>query len=198
MSLMRKLLGIRYENARISACSVVSPIVGGPGREGDPKEEKVEASRQVIARLDFGDKSGVYDFADDQYFSWIRSQHLLVRGDKGEINDATVRYLKDFRTPITFDLKRVNAGENGNLEGLHLNGILAGEEWIYTNPFRPGKLTDDEIAIASCLQKMDQFVKSGQEFYSLAEASQDHYLSMMINEAVRTNTAVRTESQPWS
>jgi predicted dehydrogenase len=198
MSLLRKLLGIRYENARISTVSFSSPIVGSPDRDGNLKEEKSEVSRQVIACLDFGDKFGVYDFTDAQYFSWVRSQHLLVRGEKGEINDAVVRYMKDFRTPVTFDLKRMNAGENGNLEGLGLKGILAGEEWIYVNPFRPGKLTDDEIAIASCLLKMDRYVKEGEAFYSLADASQDHYLSMIINEAVRTNTVLCTESQPWS
>jgi hypothetical protein len=32
--------------------------------------------------------------------------------------------------------------------------MLAGEEWIYKNPFIPGRLTDDEIAIATCLKKM--------------------------------------------
>jgi predicted dehydrogenase len=197
ISLIRKLLGIRFENARISASSFTSPISGSPDRDGNLNEEKMEVSRQVTARLDFGDKLGVYDFADAQYFSWIRSQHLLVRGEKGEINDASVRYLKDFRTPVTFDLKRVNTGENGNLEGLRMKGILAGEEWVYVNPFRPCRLTDDEIAIASCLQKMDQYVNGGEEFYSLADASQDHYLSMMVNEALVQNTTLVTERQPW-
>lgn len=198
MSLMRKLLGIQFENAQISAYQFVSPIMGGPGRRGGPEQEKMEESRQVIARLDFGGKLGVYDFVGDQYFSWIRSQRFLVRGDRGEIDDSGVRYLKDFRTPIEFDLKRLNAGENGNLEGYYLKGILAGEEWVYKNPFIPAKFTDDEIAVASCLIKMDQYVKGGQGFYSLAEASQDHYLAMMIGEAVSTGNIVTTQSQPWA
>jgi hypothetical protein len=140
----------------------------------------------------------VYDFTGEQYFSWIRSERLLVQGDRGEINGIGVKYLKDFQTPIEYDLKRLNAGENGNLEGYYLKGILAGEQWAYHNPYIPGKLTDDEIAIASCLDKMNQYAHDGKEFYSLAEASQDHYLAMMINEAVETNQKIATTSQSWA
>jgi hypothetical protein len=148
--------------------------------------------------FDFGGKYGVYDFTDDQYFSWIRAKRLLVRGCKGEITDRSVRYLKDFQTPIEYDLKRVNLGEYGNLEGFALKGILAGEEWIYQNPFMPGKLSDDEIGVAACLEKMYQYTQTGQDFYSLAEGSQDHYLSLMMGEAVRTGEKIKTESQPWA
>jgi hypothetical protein len=59
-------------------------------------------------------------------------------------------------------------------------------------------LTDDEIAVASCLEKMDQYAHTDQDFYSLAEGSQDHYLSLMIDEAVKTGAKIRTESQPWA
>jgi len=198
ISLMRKLLGIRFENATITASSITTPLMDGPNRDGGPVEEKVIESQQVIASFDFGGKYGIYDFTDDQYFSWIRSKRLLVRGSKGEITDMLVRYLKDFQTPIEYEFKRVNLGEYGNLEGFGLKGIMAGEEWIYTNGFTPGRLADDEIAIASCLEKMYQYTKTGQDFYSLAEGSQDHYLSLMIDEAVRTGKKIKTESQPWA
>lgn len=198
ISLIRKLLGLKFENATISAIKIMSPLIAGPDRVGELDEEKSLESHQVIACLDFGGKLGIYDFTDDQYFSWIRTQRLLVRGNRGEITDKSVRYLKDFRTPVEFELKRQNAGEDGNLEGYYLKGILAGEEWIYKNPLIPGKLTDDEIAIATCLMKMYQYTKDGIDFYSLAEASQDHYLSLMINKAISTGEKVETESQPWS
>ena len=91
-----------------------------------------------------------------------------------------------------------NAGENGNLEGYYLKGILGGNAWIYQNPFVPGRLSDDEIAIASCLEHMAHYVEGGPEFYSLAEASQDHYLSMMIDQAATTGEPVSTFLQPWA
>lgn len=198
ISLMRRLMGINFENATITAAKITTPLMNGPNREGGPREEKIVESQQVIASFDFGGKYGIYDFTGDQYFSWIRSKRLLVRGSKGEITDLSVRYLKDFQTPIEYELKRVNMGEYGDFDGYGLKGILAGEEWIYENAFIPGRMMDDEIAIASCLEKMYQYTKTGQDFYSLAEGSQDHYLSLMVDEAVRTGEKVKTESQPWA
>ncbi len=198
MSLMRKLLGITYENAVISANRFISTIVDGPDRWGNIQEEKMVDSEQVIAHLNFGNKLGIYDFTNEQYFSWIRSLRLHVRGDKGEITDERIKYLKDFKTPIELALRRQNAGENGNLEGYYLKGILAGEKWIYQNPFIPGRITDDEIAIATCFEKMDQYAKGGPEFYSLAEASQDHYLALMVDKAAKTGETIKTETQPWA
>lgn len=209
ISLIRKLLGIEYENAEISAIETRTPIVAGSDRNGPPQAERMTESRQVIAQIRFNtdksdsdrekadDKLAIFDFSDDQYFSWIRGQRLLVRGSHGEMIDKTVRYLKDYRTPITADLHRENAGEDGNLEGFYLKGILLGEEWLYHNPTIPGRLTDDEIAIADCLIRMHEHVHGGPSFYSLAEASQDHYLSLMMAEAVRTGGKVLTETQPW-
>jgi predicted dehydrogenase len=42
MSLMRKLLGIQFENAQISAYKFISPIVEGPERNGAPKAERMK------------------------------------------------------------------------------------------------------------------------------------------------------------
>lgn len=198
VSLIRKLLGITFEDAVISAHSYVSPITGGYDIHGQLNEERTVDSLQTIAVMNFGGKLAVYDFTEDQYFSWIRSHRVLVRGKNGEICNGTVRYLKDFQTPVELELKRWNSGEDGNLEGHCQKGILAGDEWVYRNPFIPGRLTDDEIAVASCLEKMKNYVQGGSGFYSLAEASQDHYLAMMISESVRTKETVITVRQPWA
>ena len=199
ISLIRKLLNVAFDCATITARSFVSPLVAGPDRVNQfPVQEEIKPSKQVIASLDFGDKLGTYDFTDDQYFSWIRSPRLLIRGERGEINNTHVRYLENVQTPITFELQRQNAGENGNLEGFYLKGIFGGNEWLYQNPFVPGRLSDDEIAIASCLDHMAHYVEGGPEFYSLAEASQDHYLSMMIDQAVARREPITTSLQPWA
>ncbi|BBI35853.1 Gfo/Idh/MocA family protein [Cohnella abietis] len=198
MSLIRRILGIQFEDVEIRAFSYTTPIIEGPNRKGAPEKEKTIDSKQVIALLQFGDKTAVYDFTGDQYFSWIRSPRLLVRGDKGEIHNGAIKYLQDFATPVQYDLKRVNAGEDGNLEGYYLKGIMAGERWAYRNPFIPASLTDDEIAIATCLDNMNSYVNGGPSFYSLAEASQDHYLAMMIEHATETGTIVKTNQQIWA
>lgn len=198
MVLLRRFLGIRFECPAITARRFASPIVAGPGRKGLPTEERIGQSAQEIAWLEFGGKLGVFDFTGDQYFSWVRSPRLLVRGDRGEINNEEVRYLVDFLTPVHLRLERRTAGENGNLEGYYLKGIMAGADWVYRNPFIPGRLTDDEIAIATCLAKMAAYAAGGPEFYGLAEACQDHYLGLLVKQAWTTGETVKAEPQPWA
>jgi len=198
ISLIRKLLGVGFEAATITARRFTSPIVAGPDRGGPPAAEEIVNATQDIAWLEFGDRLGVFDFTGQQYFSWIRSPRMLVRGERGEINNDHLRYLKDFHTYVHVVLRRENAGEDGNLEGYYLKGILAGNEWVYVNPFVPGRLTDDEIAVATCLEKMAAYVEGGPAFYSLAEACQDHYLSLMLSKAIQTGEKVTTEAQAWA
>lgn len=198
MSLMRRLLGITYENAVINAFQYNSPVMAGPDRKGPPVEERLVSPRHEFALLDFGGRLGVYDFIRDQHRSWVRSQRIIVRGDKGEIFNSTVKYLKDFQTPIEYELIRKNAGEEGNMEGYCLKGILAEGKWIYRNPFMPAGFSDDEIAVAECLVRMEEHVKGGPGFYSLAEASQDAYLALMIDQAMATGETVRTTTQLWA
>jgi predicted dehydrogenase len=198
MSLLRHFLGITYEDAEIQAHAFTSPIVQGIDHNGNLNEHKIVPSHQVIAYIRFADQLAVYDFTYDQYFSWIRTPRMLIRGEKGEINNFQIKYLQDYKTPVELELKRTNAGEDGNLEGFYLKGILAGEQYVYLNPFIPGRLTDDEIAIATSLLKMEEYVNGGDSFYSLAEASQDHYLSLMIQRAVTTGETVSTSRQVWA
>lgn len=197
VSIIRRALGVGFAEARITASVFRSPLVTGPGRSGEPEQEAVVEATQVTARFEFGDQLGVYDFAGEQYFSWIRANRLLIRGDRGEINDLEVRYLQNFRTPMFHTIRRVDTGEGGNLEGRFLRGLIAGDEWVYRNPFIPGRLSDDELAIAECLVRMSAHVDGGPPFYSLAEASQDHYLQLLMHQAVETGEAVTSTRQPW-
>ncbi|GLV59171.1 hypothetical protein KDH_59990 [Dictyobacter sp. S3.2.2.5] len=198
MNLLRKLLGIQFENAQIFAHQFTSPLAAGPTRAGLPTDDKTLPSQQVLAYLDFGDKLGVYDFCSDQYRSWIRTSRVLVRGDRGEINNTQVRYLEDILTPIQYELARQDSSKIGNLEGYFHRGYMAGSEWIYRNPFIDGRLNDDEIATATCLDQMARYVAGGPDFYSLADAAQDQYLSSMIHQSLEINGPVRTSTQPWA
>ncbi|MFL0557815.1 Gfo/Idh/MocA family protein [Paenibacillus barengoltzii] len=198
ISLIRQLLGVGFEEAEIRGEQISSPLVQGPGRGGWPEVEQIVTSSQTIALLRFGERTALFDFTYDQYFSPIRRHRVLVRGVRGEIDGTELRYLRDFRTPVELQLRRVDAGQNGSLLGYYHEGVLAGSEWVYVNPFRPGRLTDEEIAIATSLEKMGQYVHGGPSFYSLAEAAQDQYLSLMMEQAVQSGQTVRTERQPWA
>ncbi|MBZ0288804.1 MAG: Gfo/Idh/MocA family oxidoreductase, partial [Anaerolineae bacterium] len=88
ISLIRRFLGITFEDATIIAHRFVSPIVRGPDRGGLPDREEIVESEQIMAYLEFGGQLGVFDFTNDQYRSFIRKQRILVRGERGElIND---------------------------------------------------------------------------------------------------------------
>ena len=198
VSLVRKFLGINYENAEIKAGAFSLPVVCGPGRSGPPAEEKSYSPRHILAGLDFGGKRGLFDFESDQHRSWIRSSRVLVRGERGEISDNNIKYLKDYLSPVYFDLKRIQTGGDGNFEDFYLKGILAGEEWAYKNKFAPARLSDEEIAQASCLFGMKESLQTGKDFYSLAQAAQDHYLAMLIYESAKTGKTLNSESQSWA
>jgi predicted dehydrogenase len=197
IALIRRFLEAGYSNAAIQAFEFGSPLIAGPNRTGPPPEERRVESAQLVAHLHFGHKLGIFDFTADQYFSWIRSQRLLIRGERGEINNLDASYLADFRTPMTIRFERQDAGESGNLEGYYHKGYTAGGNWLYQNPFIPGRLADDEIAVATCLHLMAHYLQTGESFYDLSEASQDHYLGLMIGEAARTGQRLETSSQIW-
>jgi len=193
ISLIRRFLGIGFEMPKISGKRFLAPIVAGGGRQGPPAHQQIRDSEQDLVFLDWGDRLGLLDFTGDQYFGWIRNRRVLIRGERGEIVNDTVYYLKDFRTPIALDLRRDTTGANGNLEGFYLRGIQAGGEWVYSNPFAPAPLSDDEIAIATCLAKMDEYVRTGRDFYPLAEACQDHYLNLLCQQAVQEGRELQAE-----
>jgi predicted dehydrogenase len=197
VSLIRNFLNIGFESASIRALQFKSPIVAGSTRAGPPQQERKILTTQTIATLQFEGKLAVFDFVEDQYFSWIRSHRVLVRGDRGEINNLDVRYLIDFATPIEMQLKRVDAGQTGNLEGHHHKGYTAGGTWWYQNSFAPARLSDDEIAIATCLDSMARYLETGNSFYGLAEGSQDHYLGILIDRAAKTGNVLESSNQIW-
>jgi predicted dehydrogenase len=197
VDLLRRLLDLDAEPLTITAHRFVSPIVAGPDRSGPPAEERMLDSEQVVAFLDAGDRLGVYDFTPDQYFSWIRASRVVVRGERGEIVDRSVRSLLDHRTPAVADLVRHDAGQDGNLEGFYHKGYTLGDEWVYRNPFVPARLADDEIAVAACLAGMSDWLEGGPDVCSLADAAQDHYLGMCIDEAALTGRPVTTAGHVW-
>ncbi|MCJ7751378.1 MAG: Gfo/Idh/MocA family oxidoreductase [Armatimonadetes bacterium] len=193
IGLLRRFLGVGLELPKISGKRFRAPIVAGGGRDGPPTSEQVRESGHDIIFFDWGDRLGVLDFTGDQYFGWIRNPRVLIRGERGEIVDDIAYYLKDFRTPMAIELRRDVTGAKGSLEGFYLRGIQAGGEWAYSNPFAPAPLSDDELAIATCLTKMDEYVRTGREFYSLAEGCQDHYLNLVSQEALDSGREIQAE-----
>jgi len=198
INVMRRFLGVRFAEARVSGWQFASPLVKGATRAGPPQAEQVKTSVQKWIRFDYGKKLGWIDFTSDQYMNPIRGRRMLIRGERGEMENDRVRYLKDYQTPIELELVRHAAGIDGNLEGNYLKGIQIGEQWTYRNPFAPAPLNDDEIAVATCLVRMGEYVRGGDPFYTPAQACHDQYLSLLAAEAMEKEQSLSTEPQPWS
>jgi len=198
VALIRKYLGIGFENAEITALKFPVSVVGGYTREGGPTKETILEKSQTIAVLNFGGKTGLLNFETDQHRSWVRSLIIQVKGTHGEIFNSKIKYLHDFNTPIESEFTRKDLGQEDNFEGVDLKGIIGDGKWLYRNPYQDSRLVDDEIAVAACLDRMAEYVHGGQGFYGLAEASQDQYLSLLIDEAIASGKAVRSETQKWA
>jgi predicted dehydrogenase len=199
MAVMRRLLGVGIGPVTIQAKRFSGPIIKSRGRSDIPETEEIVASEQTIGWLDFaeGEKSGVFDFSGDQYFSWIRANRVLVRGERGEIESDSCRWLIDQKTPIDAPFIRREAGHGGNLEGFALSGITLGEQVVWKNPFFPARLADDEIAIATCLMQMENYAAGGEGYYSLAEGLHDHHLGITLDQAASSGQTATLSPMPW-
>ncbi|WP_042354372.1 Gfo/Idh/MocA family protein [Bacillus rubiinfantis] len=200
VSMIRKFLSVGFENCVIYGKRFSFDITETYGREGMTFDGEVFSCTRDRLTLEFDNgKVAFFDFSDPaQYHSFIRTRQLTVQGVRGEIDDLTVRYLTPGNVPVTQELNRIDLGKYSNQEWSHF-GIMLGEEFVYKNPVTNARLNDDEIAVAACMLLMGEYLSTGKEFYSLQEALQDTYISLMMEEALKTpNQEVRTSTRRWA
>ena len=203
MSIIRRAFGIGSENCVIHAKEYTFPVHYHCGREGlhAEKPSNLKADRRKRADIVFETgQTAFYDFSDEQYFNYFRKQHLFIQGELGEIADLDAAFLGEDGLPVTGTITRDALGEYENLEGCALRSLQLNGEVIYRNPY-PGedvRLNDDEIAMASILDGMTEYVNGGEEIYPLREALQDTYLHLMLDESAKTGKPVNTCAQNWA
>jgi predicted dehydrogenase len=199
LSVLRRALGITFEDAVITARRDARRVLPSPSRAGDPENLDLVDTVHATAWLDFGGRLGTYEFDDVQYRSWVRSPTLSVRGERGELRDDVVRHVGADGLPRRSPLERVAAGGAGSHEGLFLRGYTLDGGWLYRNEFRPARLPDDELSIARIVADMAAHVLHGAPSpYSVAEAAQDQYLQLQVRFAAASGERVRTTPQPWA
>ena len=168
-------LGVGDTVPEILNIPLSDPVVRYRGRAGEVEETSViPEERLTIYR--FGDKTGIYDYSKEQYFSGIRMPLIHVKGTRGEMVNTTVRYLQD-GVAHEFELKRAAFGEYENLDGMGIAAVTGHGRIWYKPPFEGARLSDEEMAIATALLKMSHYVKTGEDFYSLGSAAWDVALS---------------------
>jgi hypothetical protein len=103
------------------------------------------------------------------------------------------------RTLVRTPLVRRQTGYDLDLIGFDTEHISFGSEVLYRNPYPGQRWMDDEIALATLLERTADWVHGeGPEPYPLAEAAQDQQLSLAIEESADSDNTVTTSSEAWS
>jgi predicted dehydrogenase len=197
VSLMRLFLDAGFVPAVIRGTTASHPAAAQAGRDGITPAGQVTET-ESLAAIELGPRLGIYDFSSEQYFSRIRTGGITVRGDRGELRGRRLSYLGVSGEPVVSYLQRDEVGRGTNLEGFGLRSITFNGSACYVNPFGPVALPDEEIAIATCLAKMADYVATGTEFYPLREACQDQYLALALDDALKSGRPVKTLKQVWA
>ncbi len=198
-SLIRGLLGVEFEPATVNGRAFTAPLADPLSPSGWSGDDTPKPATTTIATLDFGDRMGLYDFTDNQWWNPLRARRIVIRGTRGEIVDDAVTRLLDPTTPITSTLTRRQTGHDLNLEGLDLKHISFDGGIAYANPFRGSGMSDDDIAVAAILADTGAWAREEAAApYPLALACQDHLLALAVDESVRSGGPVVTAREPWA
>jgi len=199
VALMRGFLGAAFEPVTVRAVRFSAPLVDPLNRDGWTDDDTPKPAGTLLATLDFGFGSGLYDFTDNQWHNQLRFRRILIRGSHGEIEDDTVLRLAGPRAIVRSPLVRSQLGYELNLDGYDTEHIAFDGEVIYRNPFLGLRLMDEEIAIASMMRAMASWCRDeGPPPYPLADACQDHHVALAVAEAVRTGGPVVAGPEPWA
>ena len=183
-AIIRHCLKTGFEDCCLWGKRYTFPVTKTGGRAGMCFDgEVVQANRDRMTFEFQNGKTAFFDFDGTQYHSSIRTRQLNIQGTRGEIDDLTIRCLDQENRPIRQTLRRIDQGVWNNQEWSHF-GITLGAELLYRSPFPTARLNDDELAVATCLLKMHEHLNHGGECYPLAEALQDTYLSLKMEEAL--------------
>ena len=200
VSLIRGLLGAGRGVVSVRATRFTAPLVSPLSRAGWTDDEKAHPTITTIATLDFGDgRSGVYDFTEQQTRNQLRFRRLTVRGSAGELHNDEVVRMAGPRTLVRTPLVRRQTGHDLDLIGYDTEHITLGSEVLYRNPYPGRRWMDEEIAMATLLERTADWVRGeGPEPYPLAEGAHDHQVALAIEESADRDTTVTTSREAWS
>ncbi len=199
VSLIRGLLGVDFDAARVDARTFVAPLVDPLTPAGWTDDATPKPATTTLGTLDFDGRMGLYDFTDNQWWNPLRGRRIVVRGSHGELVDDTVVRLADARTPVASTISRRQTGHDLNLEGLDLKHLSFDGRVVYRNPFAGTGLSDDDIAVAALAEATGVWARGdGPPPYPLAQGCQDHALALAFEESARTGATVTVADEPWS
>ena len=194
MSLLRRMLLTEGESYSIRGERTMYPVTETDSRTGPlPGNPVRERARDLVwVSFDSG-KKALYDFSGVQYHSFIRSRHVLVRGDRGEWCDAVLYCLDNRGQPVREELRPVIPERYRELD----TALLRDARRVPSAGLSMDNL-QDEFAMASMLYDMKDFLENGTEVYPLREALEDAYFRILMEEALAEPwKEVRAGKMPW-
>ena len=200
VSMMRTFLNAGFGPAQIRATSFTAPLIDPLTRDAWSEDLDPKSAKTVLATIDFQEgKSGLYDFTDNQWHNQLRHRRIVIRGSAGEITDNDLIRLAAPQAITTSSFNRYQVGHDLNLDGHDTEHISFDGKVIYQNPFRGLRLMDEEIAIATMLVEMSDWVNgAGAPPYPLAQACQNHLISLGIDESLEKGITINTGVEAWS
>lgn len=166
---------------------------------------RIADKKRTVAIFEFADgKAAFYDFDSEQYRSPIRKNYVDVRGCRGEMKDEAFYYLDRNNIPkdtVLEIIKRkvITQWENPNLhEVTEIERIKADGKTLYEPVFGLCGLSSDETAVAQVMRDTALYAGGEKELdYPLENALQDAYMAILLQEAVTTQTTVKSAAMPW-
>lgn len=200
VSMIRLMLDAGFADTEVTSRVFTAPLADPLSRTGWTGGGEPVPAATTLATIDFGEgRSGLYDFTDNQWFNPLRSNRITVRGSHGELVDDRVVRLTDPVTAVESHLVRRQTGIDLNLEGFDLDHITFDGRIVYRNPYQGARLAEDDISVATAVDRMGAWTRGeGDEPYPLADACQDHLISLAIEESGRTGRTVSTSREAWA
>ena len=199
VALMRGLLDVGRRPVTVRATRTTAPLVDPLTRDGWTGDDEPKPAGTTIATIDFGDeRSGLYDFTDNQWHNQLRFRRILVRGSHGELRDDEVVRLCAPRTVVRTPLVRRQTGYDLDLDGFETDHITCGDNVLFRNPYLGQRWNDEEVAIAALLQASAAWSRGeGPPPYPLADGIHDHAVALAVEQAADSGSAVTTTAEPW-
>jgi predicted dehydrogenase len=200
VSIMRGFLNSGFEPTTITTRQFEAPLVDPLSRGGWNSDMSPRIAKTTISLIDFGSgKSGIYNFVDNQWHNQLRHRRIVVRGSKGELVDDAVIRLVDGPAITTSRIERYQLGYDLNLDGFDTEHLSFDGKVVFKNPFTGLRFMDEEIAIATLMVKMADWINGNAKApYPLSEACQDHLISLAIDESISSGNTIKTQKQDWA
>ncbi|SDS50476.1 Predicted dehydrogenase [Friedmanniella luteola] len=200
VSLVRGFLGAGREPVTARATRTTAPLLQPLGRGGWTDDPAEHPTTTTLATLDLGPgRSGVYDYTEQQTRNQLRFRRLLVRGSAGELRDDEVVWMAAPQTLVRTPLVRRQTGHDLDLVGYDTEHITFGSEVVYRNPYPGRRWMDEEVAMATLLERTAAWARGGGPApYPLADGLHDQQVALAIEESADRDLPVTTSTEGWT